>query len=208
MDTGQTPDWQPRFLDLWPTVLIRHKLDGCEKPNTRLVALIEELDGAREQLTARYQGVDFLAIDDSAIEWLRAAIEATAKTYFRESGMDYPIRWTIQSWPNINRRGDYHPPHNHAWCYLSGTYYVKLPADGSGATSFYDPRSTVNMLAPPTRLPAAPSTRCSPTLVLFCSGIRHSTTWCIPMDPIKRASASASTSCWSGPITMPRTSSS
>jgi len=148
MDTGQTPDWQPRFLDLWLTVLIRHKLDGCEKPNTRLVALIEELDGAREQLTARYQGVDFLAIDDSAVEWLRAAIEATAKAYFRESGMDYPIRWTIQSWPNINRRGDYHPPHNHAWCYLSGTYYVKMAGDGGGAISFYDPRSTVNMLVP------------------------------------------------------------
>ncbi len=176
MDTGQTPDWQPRFLDLWPTVLIRHKLDGCEKPNTRLVALIEELDGAREQLTARYQGVDFLAIDDSAVEWLRAAIEATAKAYFRESGMDYPIRWTIQSWPNINRRGDYHPPHNHAWCYLSGTYYVKLPADGSGAISVDDPRSTVNMLAPADEAASRAEYTLQPdpgTLLLWHSSLNH-----------------------------------
>ncbi len=77
MDVGQAPDWQPKFLDLWPTVLIRHSLDGYETPNTQLVALIEEMDDAREQLTARFQGVDFLAIDESAVQWLRAAIEAT-----------------------------------------------------------------------------------------------------------------------------------
>lgn len=176
MDIGQAPDWQPRFLDLWPTVLIRHRLDGCEKPNTRLVALIEDMDGAREQLTVRYQGVDFLAIDHSAVKWLRAAIEATAKAYFRESGMDYPIRWTIQSWPNINRRGDYHPPHNHAWCYLSGTYYVKLPADGSGAISFYDPRSTVNMLAPADEAASRAEYTLQPdpgTLLLWHSSLNH-----------------------------------
>lgn len=176
MEAGQAPDWRPKFLDLWPTVLIRHRLNGYQTPNTRLVALIEEMDGAREQLTARYQGVDFLSIDDSAVAWLRAAIEATVDAYFRESGMDYPIRWTIQSWPNINRQGDYHPPHNHAWCYLSGTYYVKLPADGSGAISFYDPRSTVNMLPLGDAAASRPEYTLRPdpgTLLLWHSSLNH-----------------------------------
>lgn len=142
MDTDAAPGWQARFLDLWPTVLIRRPLVGHETPNARLVDLIEDMDRASEQLTTRYQGVDFLGIDDSAVRWLRDAIAETVAGYFSESGMDYPIRWSLQSWPNVNRRGDYHPPHNHAWCYLSGTYYVKMAPDGSGAISFYDPRNT------------------------------------------------------------------
>ena len=143
----QTPDWRPKFLDLWPTILVQRRLSGHEPPNARLSELIEEMDCASEQLTSRYHGVDFLGIDDSAVRWLREGIEATVAAYFGAMDMDYPIRWSLQSWPNINRRGDYHPPHNHAWCYLSGTYYVKMPDDGSGAISFYDPRATVNMLA-------------------------------------------------------------
>lgn len=146
-EPDQTPDWQPKFLDLWPTILLQRRLTGHETPNARLSELIEDMDRATEQLTSRYQGVDFLGIDDSAVRWVRVGIEEAVAAYFGKMGMDYPIRWSLQSWPNINRRGDYHPPHNHAWCYLSGTYYVKMPGDGSGAISFSDPRATVNMLA-------------------------------------------------------------
>jgi uncharacterized protein (TIGR02466 family) len=142
MGTQQARDWQARFLDLWPTILIRRRITGHELPNAQLVAVIEAMDRASEQLTTRYQGVDFLSIDDSAVRWLRGAIAETLDAYFSESGMDYPIHWSLQSWPNINRRGDYHAPHNHAWCYLSGTYYVNMAADGSGAISFYDPRGS------------------------------------------------------------------
>ena len=134
---GRTVESTNRILHLWPTILVRRRLPDHAQPNTRLVELIEEMDRATEQLTTRYQGVDFLGIDHAAVRWLRAALEETVNGYFRDAGMDYPIRWTIQSWPNVNRRGDYHPPHNHAWCYLSGTYYVKMPGDGSGAISFY-----------------------------------------------------------------------
>ncbi len=110
MDAGQEPDWRPKFLDLWPTVLIRHKLARLRETE-QAPGGPDRGDGRRPRATdRRYQGVDFLAVDDSAVEWLRAAIETTVAAYFRESGMDYPIRWTIQSWPNINRRGDYHPP--------------------------------------------------------------------------------------------------
>ena len=108
-----------------------------------------------------------------AIRWLRAGIEDTVAAYFRQSGMDYPICWSIQSWPNINRRGDYHPPHNHAWCYLSGTYYANISVDGSGAISFYDPRAVVNMLPaggddPEYRLRPDPG-----TLLIWHSSVNH-----------------------------------
>ena len=165
-------DWQPRFLEFWPTLIVRRRLDDHAEPNAALVALIEEMDRSTEQLTTRYRGADFLGGDAPAVRWLRGGIEDTVAAYFRQAGMDYPIRWGIQSWPNVNRRGDYHPPHNHAWCYLSGTYYARLPA-GGGAISFYDPRAVVNMLpgvgdGPEFRLRPDPG-----TLLLWHSSLNH-----------------------------------
>ncbi len=62
----------------------------------------------------------------------------------------------MHGWANVNRLGDYHDPHNHPHCYLSGTYYVQVPTDRAplqsrkdvrpGAITFYDPRGpAVNM---------------------------------------------------------------
>ena len=169
--TDATPSaTEPRFLELWPTVIVRRRLPDHEAPNGALIALVEAMDREREQLTTRYQGVDFLGGDDPAIRWLRGGIEETVAEYFRQSGMDYAIRWTIQSWPNINRRGHYHPPHNHAWCYLSGTYYARIPEDGSGAISFYDPRGPASALAdePEYRLRPDPG-----TLLLWHASVLH-----------------------------------
>ena len=77
--------------------------------------------------------------------------------YCQRAGMTYSINWSLQGWPNINRLGDYHDPHNHPYAYLSGTYYVCVPNQQAPSTSrsdirpgcitFYDPRGTVNMTA-------------------------------------------------------------
>lgn len=176
MPAGEAPSWQAKFLDLWPTLLIRRRLVDCEQPNASLSELIETMDRESEQLTSHYQGVDFLGLDAGAVRWLRAAIDETVDAYFRESGMDYPIRWSLQSWPNLNRRGDYHAPHNHAWCYLSGTYYVKLDGDAGGAISFYDPRAAVNMPRPPGAVTGAHEYTLRPgpgTLLLWHSSLNH-----------------------------------
>jgi uncharacterized protein (TIGR02466 family) len=176
MGSAQAIDSRFRFLDLWPTILIRRRLADHEQANAELIALIEEMDRASEQLTTRYQGVDFLGFDHTGVRWLRAAIEETVDAYFTQSGVDYPVHWTIQCWPNINHRGDYHPPHNHAWSYLSGTYYVKMPVDGSGAISFYDPRATVNMLVPAGERAGRSEYTLHPdpgTLLLWHSSLNH-----------------------------------
>jgi len=173
MQPGRQPDWQAKFLDLWPTVLVRRQIAGHEQPNARLIELVERMDRESEQLTTRYQGVDFLSIEEPAVTWLRGAIEETVAAYFHASGMDYPIRWSLQSWPNLNRRGDYHPPHNHAWCYLSGTYYVKMADDGSGAISFFDPRAAVNMLMPAADGAAFTLSPRPGTVLLWHSSLNH-----------------------------------
>jgi hypothetical protein len=82
---------------------------------------------------------------------LRDCINRTGIDYLKHAGLDYQVNWGLQGWANVNRRGDYHDPHNHPHAYLSGTYYVavpkaeqKLPENRPdvrpGAISFYDPQ--------------------------------------------------------------------
>ena len=161
------------IIKLWSSVFLEIDLSGYESPTQRLIALAEARseDGV---FTIDDPGVQ--CMDNPAVGWLHDAIDETVDAYFRASAMDYPIRWSLQSWPNINRRGDYHPPHNHAWCYLSGTYYVKMAGDGSGAISFYDPRATVNMLTPagPSGSDCEYTLRPGPgTLLLWHSSLNH-----------------------------------
>ena len=157
-DDFRTPRWQPNTYSLWPTVLIRRTFSGCEEPNRALIALVEEADRENDQLTAsHWQNAELLNVDDDGIRWLRKGIDETIRAYLDEVGMNYGIGWKTNAWANINRLGDYHAPHNHAWSYLSGTYYVKVPESpeaaapggpaSSAGISFYDPRAAVNMLA-------------------------------------------------------------
>ena len=103
--------------------------------------------------------------------------------------MSYAVRWKIRGWANINRRGDYHSPHNHGWSYLSGTYYARVPpqpaahlANGVSAApaasiSHYDPRGALNMLAVGGETLSQREHRQSPSagdLLLWNSFINHS----------------------------------
>ncbi|MDD9878962.1 MAG: TIGR02466 family protein, partial [Magnetovibrio sp.] len=87
--------------------------------------------------------------------WLREHVNGAVIQYLQGIGSDYPVDWQIHAWANVNRSGDYHDPHNHPHCYLSGTYYVKIPgapdigrrrADARpNRITFYDPRAGFNM---------------------------------------------------------------
>jgi len=145
------------FVQLWPTTLLERRLPGHEAANRSLSTLIEKLESANRELTTDYLSDNLLTHEHPAVDWLRECINRTAVDYLRHQGLDYPIDWTLHGWANINRLGDYHDLHNHPHSYLSGTYYVAMPAKkthaGSrndlspGAISFYDPRPQANMNA-------------------------------------------------------------
>ena len=147
------PQWTAKVVNFWPTLLMQRKLAGFESHNQLLCRSIETLDAEREQLTTNYQGVDLFSNDSPGVQWLKTGVDESVQEYFEALGMDFPITWKLQGWANVNRFGDYHAPHNHGWCYLSGTYYAKMPAvtteSPSAAISFYDPRTSANMLAVP-----------------------------------------------------------
>ncbi len=145
------------ITQLWPTQFLQRRLPGHEAANQELTRLILARDAAQADMTTDYRSGNFLLAENPAVEWLRACINKTVIDYLRHAGLDYQVNWTLQGWPNVNRSGDYHDPHNHPHAYLSGTYYVAVPdydaapqgrADRRpGAISFYDPRGPANMTA-------------------------------------------------------------
>lgn len=156
-EPGMAPAWKGEFFDFWPVTIVRRVLPDSQARNAQIVALAKEMESGNPNLTTNYQGVDFFRIERPEVQWLRGHIDRTMVAYLAHHDMRYPVRWSLQGWPNINRLGDYHAPHNHGWCYLSGTYYVQMPPDSPeeavpagarpGCISFHDPRSTVNMIA-------------------------------------------------------------
>jgi uncharacterized protein (TIGR02466 family) len=154
--THREPDGDG-FIRLWPTLFLRRRLPGHEAANQALLKLVEELEARNRDLTTDYRQANLLALEHPAAGWLKDCVNKTAIDYLKRVGLDYPVKWRVQGWANVNRRGDYHDPHNHPHAYLSGTYYVRVPAQPAsaetrkdlrpGAISFYDPRGAVNMSA-------------------------------------------------------------
>ncbi len=157
MTTRRDSQQAEGFTELWPTIFLRRRLPGPEAANEDLQRLILEEDARRRDLTTDYLAGNLLVVENPAVEWLRRCINKTVIDYLRHCGLDYRVDWNLQGWPNVNRFGDYHDPHNHPHAYLSGTYYVAVPGGREplegrsdlrpGAISFYDPRGAVNMTA-------------------------------------------------------------
>ena len=145
------------FVSLWPTKILKRTLPDTQAANQALEGFIEDLDRKHRDLTTDYRSEDLFSHDHSGILWLRECVNATVRDYFRHLGMDYDIRWSLQAWANVNRFGDYHDYHNHPHAYLSGTYYVRVPAQFEdletrndvrpGRLTLYDPRACANMTA-------------------------------------------------------------
>ena len=112
------------------------------------------MEKTNKNLTIDYRDNNLLNVDHPGANWLRTEVNASVIQYLKAIKINYSVDWQIHAWANINRLGDYHDPHNHPHCYLSGTYYVKIPKISEVAgrgdlrpnnITFYDPRQGVNM---------------------------------------------------------------
>lgn len=145
------------FRLLWPVLFLQRTLPGYEAANLELERLILAQDARHESMTTDYLSSNLLSRDNPAVDWLKQCIHKSAVDYCRQAGMDYSVNWSLNGWGNVNRLGDYHDPHNHPHAYLSGTYYVRVPAERAllhsradvrpSCITFYDPRGAVNMNA-------------------------------------------------------------
>ena len=147
-------DTKDGIVDLWPTRLLRRNLPDFEATNRELLKLIRDMEKANRNLTTDYRDNNLLNLDHPGTNWLRGEVNNSVIYYLQSIGIDYPVDWQIHAWANVNRMGDYHDLHNHPHCYLSGTYYVKIPGDAEAGgrkdlrpnrITFYDPRPGINM---------------------------------------------------------------
>ena len=188
-DDQHTPSakrWSGETQDMWPTGLIKRRIPEHDRPNQDLIGIIDAMERENPNLTTDFNVDRFREHKHPAVTWLMSNIERSITAYFRQLGMNYPISWGIASWPNINRFGDYHSPHNHPWSYLSGTYYVQVPdadvdRDSSvdlnpACISYYDPRSGTNPYTFPPGLRSSPIHTVRPVpgaLLMWPSSVYH-----------------------------------
>lgn len=145
------------FKRLWPTLFMSVRLPGHEVANNVISSIVMQSHAKQEQLTTNYLDQNFFDSDHPAIGWLHQCCHRAIADYAAEAGMDEMPEVSLQAWPNINFKGDYHNLHNHPHSWLSGTYYLNVPDQSKaavfredlnpGAISFFDPRGAVNMSA-------------------------------------------------------------
>lgn len=145
------------FKRLWPTLFMSVQLPGHEVANSVISSIVMQANAQQSQMTTNYLDQNFFDSDHPAIGWLHQCCHRAIADYATEAGMSDIPDVSLQAWPNINFKGDYHNLHNHPHSWLSGTYYLNVPDQSKaavfredlnpGAISFFDPRGAANMSA-------------------------------------------------------------
>lgn len=173
------------FNGVWPTYLVKRMLPGFAEHAAGLTAYIDALESREADYTARYNEQRFFSADHPDVRWLKAQVDETVGAFITQSGVERPVTWTLFSWYNVNRLGDHHAPHTHPRSYLSGTFYLLMPAPLArwddprahpACISFYDPRSAANMVTAGGEYDAKPTHVERPTagtLLMWPSPVQH-----------------------------------
>jgi uncharacterized protein (TIGR02466 family) len=165
--------------ELFPTTVWVVDLKPAEAAqlNARLKAEIENIISPRPKVPAgsNWQTPQDLHTRPAFADFVKL-LETAGRGVARHLQVDqYPMMIT-GCWANINPPGAYHPTHNHPNNYLSGVYYVSVPATGS-RIQFQDPRPMMVMPKPRefTRLTAnaADAESKEGRLLIFPAWLRH-----------------------------------
>ncbi|MBS0220556.1 MAG: hypothetical protein JSR91_07425 [Proteobacteria bacterium] len=166
--------------ELFPTTIWIVDLKPAEAApfNAKLKAEIEKIISPRPKVPAgsNWQTPQNLHTRPAFAEFVKL-VEMAARGVARFLQVDQHPMTITGCWANINPPGAYHPTHNHPNNYLSGVYYVAVPAAGSHIV-FQDPRPLMIMPKPRqfTRQTAnAADAESKPgRLVIFPAWLRHS----------------------------------
>lgn len=146
--------------------------------NVQLKADVERIIAPRPTIPAgsNWQTPQDLHTRPAFAEFIKL-VETAARGVARFLQVDqYPMAVT-GCWANVNPPGAYHPTHHHPNNYLSGVYYVAVPATGSRIV-FQDPRPSMIMPKPRqyTRLTAnGANAECKEgRLLIFPAWLKHS----------------------------------
>ena len=102
--------------------------------------------GARKGRERAWQSLADLH-ERPGFEALEPRLLAAAKSVLKFLKCRYDDCYITDCWANINRQGHAHTMHTHPNNYLSGVYYVRVPAN-SGRIVFGDPRPAASAITP------------------------------------------------------------
>jgi uncharacterized protein (TIGR02466 family) len=181
---------------LFPTLVSRESLARtAQRGLDRALAdeccslALSDAAGRRRRWSARhymggytsYGSLDRLHLVSPLFAALQKRIDPRVAAFARALHYDLRGRGLSMTdcWANVMRAGAVHSLHLHPGSFISGTYYVAVPA-GAGRLKFEDPRLGLHMAAPPRRADAPARLRSfvslparAGDLVLFESWLRH-----------------------------------
>ena len=145
---------------LFATPVITYRWPNSEQLNREL----EELVLARESrdATTRYSNAggwqssdDLLAWGESATDELKRRIDLLLFSVLKEMNAEFDevprVRFRIDCWANVNRKGDYNVVHSHPNALWSGVYYVSSgnsdpETSQAGKLELLDPREAAHYI--------------------------------------------------------------
>ena len=158
------PDFDIRecLLMAFPTHVVVRDWPNSEAFNAELEALIKgkEAEDAKNRVVRSNAGGwqsagNLITWKEPCIDVFRQRIEKVVSNLLqelvRDMGTNRSFRLLIDSWANINRRGDYNVVHTHPNCMFSGVYYV-TPGNPDpdvphgGLLEMLDPREAANYI--------------------------------------------------------------
>ena len=164
MSDDQVPDFDIRksLSMVFATHLVVHDWPDSEPHNAELQELVlgKEADDLKNGITRSNAGGwqsagNLITWKEPCIEIFRQRIEKVVSNLLqeliRDDGKNRSFRLLIDSWANVNRRGDYNIVHTHPNCMYSGVYYVtpgKPDPDvpHGGLLELLDPRQAYNYI--------------------------------------------------------------
>jgi uncharacterized protein (TIGR02466 family) len=121
----------------------RHLNEGLEHLAHRLMQ-DERNAGRRTNCGGWHYAFDLFKVEEPVVAAFREEMEEHVQAflnYFRPEDRQKKDLFRLQGWINVNRAGDHNVLHCHPGCFLSATYYVKVPpAMKGGEIAFRDPR--------------------------------------------------------------------
>ena len=128
---------------------------------------------------------DLFELKEPVVEEFRDVMEQHVQAFlnhFRPDERRKKDKFVLRGWININRAGDFNTLHSHPGCFLSATYYVKVPAAMRGGEIYFrDPRGPAVAMyeTPGIELPwvgsgmGIPVTPVTGKLLIFPSWLEH-----------------------------------
>lgn len=177
------------LVRLFPTWV--YSCNGPAHLNGPLEALTRTLMADPDNATRRtnrggwHYAFDLFELTDPVVVEFRETMEQHVQGYlnhFRPQERQRNDPFRLRGWINVNRAGDHNTLHCHPGCFLSATYYVRVPDDiKGGRLVFRDPRGPAVAMyeTPDIELPwvgdgvGVPFTPTSGRLVLFPSWLEH-----------------------------------